>query len=203
MSDEEVDVTEGEPHCVRKSAEETGGEFVRFETTLYPNPQDSPAAADLSHEPWSLDYRLEHVHPEQDERWKVLVGELEVVLDGEEHTLSEGEEMILPEGVPHEHWNPNPDPARVIWERRPAFDDEAWAESLFALAQRGEVGEDGVPGLLQLAVITDAYPDESAYLSDVPVGLQRIGFSFLGTLGRLAGYEATHARRADRMTSEH
>lgn len=194
MSGEAIDFTEVDPHRVRKSVEETDGAFVRFESTLYPTPQDSQAAAALSHEPWSLDYRVEHVHPEQAERWEVLSGELGITLDGERHTLSEGEEMTLPAGVPHEHWNPGTEPARVVWERRPAFDDEAWAESLFALAQRGAVDENGVPGPLQLAVITDAYPTESVYLSSVPVGVQKVGFSILGAIGRFVGYEATHTR---------
>jgi len=190
-----VNLAEVDPHRVRKSAAETDGELVRFESTLYPRSTDAPAATALPHEPWSLDYRVEHVHPEQEERWEVLAGELAVTLDGERHTLSAGEEMTLPEGVPHEHWNPGAEPARVVWERRPAHDDEAWAESLFALAQRGEVDENGVPGPLQLAVITDAYPVESVYLASVPVSLQRVGFSVLGAAGRLAGYEATHTRR--------
>lgn len=202
MSGEAMDVTEVNPHRVRKSVEETDGAFVRFESTLYPRPPDSPAAAALSHEPWSLDHRVEHVHPEQAERWEVLSGGLAITLDGERHTLSEGEEMTLPKGVSHEHWNPGAEPARVVWERRPAFDDEAWAESLFTLAQRGEVDENGVPGPLQLAVITDAYPVESVYLPGVPVAVQRVGFSILGTTGRLAGYEATHTRRGTDGTAE-
>jgi len=193
MSGETVDFGTAEPHRVRTSADETDGERVRFESTLYPRNQDHPTAEELPHEPWSLDYKIEHVHPEQEEYWRVLSGTLGITVDGERHTLTEGEEMVLPDGVPHEHWNPNDEPARVVWERRPAFDDEGWAESLFALAQRGEVDENGVPGLLQLAVINDEFPNACVYLPTVPVRLQRVGFSALGTVGRLTGHEATHA----------
>lgn len=197
MGDETVDFSAVDPHRVRQSAAETDGECVRFESTLYPRSREAPAAAELPHEPWSLDYKFEHVHPEQEERWRVRSGELAVTVDGERRTLSEGEETVLPEGVPHEHWNPGSEPARVVWERRPGFDDAAWAESLFALAQRGDVDENGVPGLLQLAVVTDAYPVESVYMSGVPVRVQRAAFAALGAVGRLAGYEPTHARDAD------
>jgi mannose-6-phosphate isomerase-like protein (cupin superfamily) len=192
VTGDELDLTEAEPHVVRKSAAETDGEYVRFESTIYPGP-GATTGADLPHERWSLDYDFEHVHPEQEERWEVVAGELQVAVDGDERTLTEGEAVTLPAGVPHRHSNPTSEPIRVVWERRPAFHDEAWAESLFALAQAGQVDDDGVPGLLQLAVTTDAYPDESVYSAAVPVWLQQGMFSALAAVGRLAGYEATHA----------
>jgi len=195
MRGDSFEYTDADPHVVRQSATDTDGEFVRFESTLYPREQ-AMAAGDLPHEPWSLDYRIEHVHPDQEERWKVLDGTLAITVDGERRTLSEGEETTLPEGVPHEHWNPADEPARVVWERRPGFEDDAWAESLFTLAQRGAVDENGVPPFLHLSVINDEYSTECVYLPRVPIVLQRVGFSTLGAIGRLAGYEAEHARQS-------
>lgn len=194
MSGESFDFDAADPHVVRATPAATDGEYVRFESTLYPVSED--AGVNLPHERWSLDYSFEHVHPRQDERWEVVAGELRVAVDGEQQTLTAGEELTLPAEVPHRHWNPADSPARVIWERRPAFDDADWAESLYALAQRGDVDDDGVPGLLQLAVITDAYPDASVYLASVPVGLQRLAFSALAAVGRWLGYEPTHTRTA-------
>lgn len=191
VTGETIDLGVADPHVVETSAAETDGELVRFESTMYPPREAGPP--EVPHERWSFDYDFEHVHPEQTEHWEVVSGELGVRLDGDERTLTEGEEITLPRGVPHRHWNPTDEPVRVRWERRPAFDDESWAESLFALAQAGEVGDDGVPGLLQLAVITDAHPSESVYAAGVPVPVQKAGFSALALLGRLLGYEATHS----------
>lgn len=192
VNGEGIDFSAVNPHVVRKGAAETDGEFVRFESTMYPA-ADAPNP-DLPHERWSLDYEFEHVHPEQAERWEVLSGELRVAVDVEARTLTEGETATLPAGVPHRHDNPTDRPIRVVWERRPAFEDAEWAESLYALAQEGAVDQEGVPGPLQLAVITDAYPDESVYSAAVPVGVQKLAFSALAAVGRLAGYEATHER---------
>lgn len=42
-----------------------------------------------------------HTHPEADETFYVLEGEILVHLDGEEHRVSEGGVMFAPRGVPH------------------------------------------------------------------------------------------------------
>lgn len=195
MSVEETErrLADVDPHVVQQTPGETDGEFVRFESTLYPV-EGERAGTDLTHEPWSLDYAVEHLHPDQRERWEVLEGELRVEWDDQERTLTEGEEVWLPADTAHRHFNPADEPARIVWERHPAYRDDEWAESLFALAQAGEVDEDGVPDPLQLAVITDEYEHESVYLSGVPVGLQKVGFSVLAAVGRAAGYEARHTR---------
>lgn len=193
MTEAGQDSSTADPFVVRKSTEETGGEFVRFEATLYPHPGKSASRVDLPHERWGLDNDFEHVNPSQDERFEVLSGKLRVVFDGEERTLTDGDEVTIPANVPHRHWNPTGDPARVIWERRPANRTEEWAESVYALAQAGKTDEDGVPGLLQLAVILDEYPDDT-YPTTMPVGVQKALASILAPLGRAAGYEATHSR---------
>lgn len=189
------DFEAADPHVVKKSPKETDGDFVRFESTLYPGSSQDSSRVDFPHERWSLDYKIKHVHPTQKERWEVVAGELGVTVDGDEQMLTAGEEVTLPAGVPHQHWNPAKEPARVIWERHPAYSDPEWAESLYTLAQRGQTDEDGVPNLLQLAVINSAYPNECVYLPSVPVRIQKIAFSALGAIGRLLGYKARHSRR--------
>lgn len=192
MVEGDRDLTDTNPHLVRASASETDGEFVRFESTMYP--QDVSEAPDLPHEPWGLDNDFEHVHPDQTERWEVLVGELRIEVDGEERTLTAGEDATLPADVAHRHWNPTDEPIRVVWERRPAFDDEEWAESVFALAQTGAADEDGVPGPLQIAVWIDTYPGATAYPALLPPGVQRAVASLVAPLGRALGVEATYTR---------
>lgn len=194
MTGEPQDIADADPHVVRKSADETGGEFVRFESTMYPASAEGPSDTDLAHEPWGLDNDFEHVHTEQEERLAVVSGELRVVLPGEERTLTEGETVEIPRNTPHRHFNPTDRPTRLTWERRPALRTEEWAETVYAIAQAGETDEDGVPGPLQAAVILDEYAAENPYFASVPVGLQRVLASAVAPIGRLAGVEASRSR---------
>ncbi|MFB6106367.1 MAG: cupin domain-containing protein [Halobacteriaceae archaeon] len=193
MTGESIDLTETDPHVVRQSAEETGGEFVRLESTLYPRSDAAASAVDLPHERWGIDSDFEHVHPEQEERLAVVSGELRVAWAGTERTLQAGEDVVLPADVPHRHWNPTDRPARLVWERRPALQTEAWAETVYALAQAGKTDEDGFPGLLQTLVLIDAYPAQ-LYPTVAPVRVQRLAASALAPVGRALGLEATHTR---------
>ncbi|MFB6197003.1 MAG: cupin domain-containing protein, partial [Halobacteriaceae archaeon] len=61
----------------------------------------------------------------------------------------------------------------------------------YALAQTGRTDADGMPGLLQTAVVGDEYPDHT-YRASPPVPVQKVLFSVLASVGRLAGYEGTH-----------
>lgn len=187
--DSPQDLSDAEPFKVVKSAEETGGEYVRFESTLYPSPEKMSSSPDLPHHRWAADNVDEHIHPNQEERLKVLSGTYRVVIEGVEHTLNEGEEITLPPNTPHKHWNPTGRPVRILKEDRPARDSETFFSTLYALAQAGKTDEDGLPGFLQFAVLQDAYPGHG-YMADLPVSVQKGLFSVLAPLGRLLGYRA-------------
>ncbi len=190
--------TEEPPHVVLVSAEDTGGDYARFESTLHP----SLAVEDteLNHARWGIDLTAEHVHPEQEEHIEVVAGEMQVEFNGETWTVTEGEDVTFPAGEPHRHWNDSDRPARIQWEVRPALRTEEWAESVYALAQAGKTDEEGAPGLLQSAVLLDEYPDTSVYLTVAPVSVQRVASSLLAPIGRLLGYEATNRRPTDSTT---
>ena len=57
-----------------------------------------------------------HYHPAQEEHFEVLEGALRVRLDGEERDLRQGETVDIPRGMKHQMWNPNDEPARVLWQ---------------------------------------------------------------------------------------
>lgn len=195
-----VDFDEANPHVVLVGADETDGEFVRFESTLHPSLDVEDTQ--LDHERWGIDLTAEHVHPEQEERIEVVSGEMRVEFQGDAWTVTEGDTVTFPPGEPHRHWNRSDRPARITWEVRPALRTEEWAESVYALAQAGKTNEEGAPGLLQSAVIFDEYPDTSVYLTVAPVFVQQAVSSALGPIGRLFGYEATHSRTAGASSPE-
>lgn len=188
------------PFKIVKKAEETGGDLVRFEFTLHPSPDiphgPSQSTSDLNHRRWLLDTSKEHLHPRQEEYFKVLSGQLQISLRGMEQTLIEGEEITLPPGVPHRHWNATGRPTRIVTEHRPALQSETAFETLYRSAQAGNADEDGFPSVLQLAVIQDACPDH-AYTTDLPISFQKGVFKVLAPLGRFLGYRASPSTEDD------
>lgn len=168
-------------------------DYHRFEATVHPARDAESSDADLDHERWLIDNADEHVHPHQEEVVEVLAGEYAVEIDGDEHRLSEGDEITLPQNTPHRHWNPSSEPARVAHEHHPARTAAAFGEAMYALAQEGETDEDGMPPLLQFAVLNDAYPG-NAYTTDAPIQIQKAMVTVLGPVGRLVGYEASVSR---------
>ena len=193
MTGEPPDVTELDPFEFTKRADETDGEFVRFEATVHPLPDRSETEEGLSHRRFLLDNPDKHIHPQQEEYVEVLSGEYGVEIDGTEHLLAEGDDITLPMNTPHRHWNPTDHPIRVAHEQRPALQSEELGETLYTLAQAGNTNEKGIPSPLQFAVIMDTFPGH-AYAADLPVGVQKAVFRLLGPIGRLAGYEGTHSR---------
>lgn len=191
MAGRSTDVTEAEPLEITERSRETSGKFVRFETTVHPS--GSGTGADLSHRRYIVDNPDEHVHPRQEETVEVLSGEYTVVFEGTEYRLTEGNGATIPRNTAHRHWNPTDRPVRVAHELRPPHETEALVETMYALAQAGRTDEKGMPNLLQLAVINDAYPDH-AYTTALPIAVQKTLFAVLAPIGRLAGYEATYSR---------
>ena len=192
MEDTHRPIEELDPLVVRTPADQTDGEYVRFELTLYPNGVTSSRDTALSHDRWSIDFPTEHVHPHQNERWEVLAGGLAVEYDGREESLSVGDDITLPSGVPHRIWNPLDEPSRVVLEFHPAHEAQPLTETLFVLAQRGEIDDSGHLKLLQFAVTQAAHPDH-LYLTAVPITLQRILVAALAPIGRLVGYRSTYS----------
>lgn len=180
-----------EPLVVRQTAEETDGEFVSFELTLYPRESATEDSPDLSHRRWSIDFPTEHVHPAQKEHWEVLSGELAVAFGGNEDVLADGDTVTLPPGVPHRIWNPSDEPSRVVLAFYPALDAQPLTETLYVLAQLGKTNDQGHLKLLQFAVTQAAHPDH-LYLTAIPVGLQKVLTKLLAPLGRRLGYKATY-----------
>ena len=77
-----------------------------------------------------------HFHPDQDERFEVLEGELTAVVDGTERTLRAGDTLEVPRGAVHKMWNPGDDLTRATWQTRPAGRTLEWWKAIDALGRR-------------------------------------------------------------------
>lgn len=165
----------GQHLIIRNTAQDTGGELLEVEAVYTkPTPSRPPF----------------HYHPRQEERFDVLSGRLNVVVNGRGRTLEEGEVLTVAPGVPHQMWAAQAG-ARVNWQTRPALKTEAFFETVWGLAKDGKVNDKGVPNLLRVALIAREYEDEFR-LASPPWAAQRLLFGSLAPIGRLLGYRAEY-----------
>ena len=138
-----------------------------------------------------------HFHPYFDERFDILTGSGQYKLGNEVRTAQAGDTFVLPRGIPHVHpWNIGNE---VLHYRKTTLLDkpnlqwlletEEFFESLYALAQQGQIGNDGLPkNLLQKVVIVQALQPHT-YAAGMPIWLQNVGLGFLAAIGRASGYK--------------
>lgn len=139
-----------------------------------------------------------HFHPTFSERFEILSGAARYRLDGQEYPAQPGDMVNIPTGSAHMHpWSVSDDELHmrhVIELAQPNLKllsaAEDFFESLFALARDGKVGKDGLPNLLQFAVLAVA-ASPLAY----PAGMSRgVADSLFGGLARLGGWLGYPAR---------
>jgi mannose-6-phosphate isomerase-like protein (cupin superfamily) len=165
-------ITPGESVTVREST----AELLEVEGTWSPSGKPPP----------------NHFHPSQDEHFEVLEGTLRARVDGEQRDLGPGDVIDIPPGSAHQMWNAGTEPARALWQTRPAGRTEQWFAAIDALHREGRVGADGMPGPLAFAVLLSEYDD--VFRLAVPAEpVVRGGLSALAVVGRARGYDARAA----------
>jgi quercetin dioxygenase-like cupin family protein len=73
----------------------------------------------------------EHVHPEMEERWRVVSGRAAFRVGGEEIEAGPGDEVTAAAGTPHAAWNAADGEVRLRIEMRPALRWAEFTERLF------------------------------------------------------------------------
>lgn len=162
---------------IRQSSADTQGELLEMEAVYPPTSVQPPS----------------HYHPYQEEKFQVLQGAFRTTIAGVERTFLAGETFTVPANAPHWMHNVSDEQGRLLWQVRPALQSQAFLETMWGLAADGKTNADGVPNLLQLAVILRAYANEFRAASP-PYLLQRILFSILAPIGQLLGYRARYDR---------
>ena len=137
-----------------------------------------------------------HFHPSFDERFEILSGSARYIVGNDERHASAGDEIVLPKGIAHIHpWNVGNDVLhmrKITQLDKPDKDlllkSEEFFETLYALAQQGKTGPDGLPkDLLQKVVVGQAL-EPASYSATPPLWLQRPMFGLLAAIGRAFGY---------------
>jgi quercetin dioxygenase-like cupin family protein len=147
---------------VRTPAADTSGELLELEAVYRPGGKPP----------------LEHFHPSQEERFEAVEGAVRVRLDGSERELRAGETLVVPPKAPHTFWNAGDEPARLLWQVRPALRTEQFFETLNAIGRP--------PDPLLGALLAREYGDVFR-LTRPPEALQGVVFGVLAAVARLAG----------------
>jgi hypothetical protein len=129
-------------------------------------------------------FALPHVHLNQEERLRMLEGNLRVRVRRSTTTAGAGEEVVVEAGVGHGLRNAALEEARVIVELRPALATEALLERFWRLAREGKTNRWGVPGPLELALMTSEHKEDFFYLPRIPPALQRAATAALLPVAR-------------------
>jgi mannose-6-phosphate isomerase-like protein (cupin superfamily) len=154
---------------------------------------DSPALLEIdSLNPPSNTPEPEHVHPLQESGCRVTAGALRFQIAGEERIVAAGESITIPANTPHLFTNAGPEDAHSIGWFRPALKTRAFFETLFALGQDGKLDDNGMPSLLQIAVMIPVFGDEIRPTSP-PWAIQRAASIVLGPLAKARGYRGIYA----------
>jgi quercetin dioxygenase-like cupin family protein len=161
----------GEKISFEKTGAETNGEYFSGTILLAPHGIGPP----------------EHIHPIIEERFKVVSGKLNALVNGKERTLSAGEELIVSPGTPHRWWNTTDEEVQIEYVVSPALPLDRFLESVFALAQAGQVNQKGLPSPLRMAPILRNYWDV-LYLAKPPLLIQKIVMGIFAVVARLIGY---------------
>ena len=160
----------------RKTARDTNGELLQYEEFLKGGGRG----------------QREHVHPYQEERFKIISGTARIGVGGQERDYGAGKTVVVPAGIRHAWGNPSEEPVHVIIEFRPALRLETFLETHFGLAKDGKVNpKSGLPNPFQLAVVAREYEDE-VYLARPSPLVQRVHYALFAPIGKLLGYEARY-----------
>jgi quercetin dioxygenase-like cupin family protein len=133
----------------------------------------------------------EHIHPYQENRFKILEGELRFSINGKELSAFAGDIISIPKNVPHHFWNPRKTGAHYIQEFYPALKIDGLFETFFTLAHKGKLDKKGKPNIFRAAQIMLFYQNELR-LSKPGWALQKFVFRLLSPVGYLLGYRVRY-----------
>lgn len=166
-----------ESFTLLRTAEETGGELLRFGVRVGAG---GTAVGGVV-----------HVHPVQEERFTIEAGHIDATVDGTREVHGPGAVINVPPGTPHSWKNSSEEELRFVLEFRPAGRWQELFETMFALARDGEVDEKGLGDEYQMALILDAYEDHQ-WLVGPPIEEQKENAARLAAEARKRGYKAYH-----------
>jgi mannose-6-phosphate isomerase-like protein (cupin superfamily) len=138
-----------------------------------------------------------HVHPHQQEDFRIESGALRLRIGRTEQTMSVGEERSVPAGMPHAWGNASAGETHVVIRLTPALQVEDFFETFCGLGRDGKLSSTGMPrNPLQLAVWAFAFRREIALPSATAQAVVLPLLATLAAVGRLTGYRSRYPEYA-------
>jgi len=128
-----------------------------------------------------------HLHPAQDEKFRVITGTLTARVGGVERELRQGDVLEIPAGAVHRMWNAGDVEARASWQTLPRGRTEEWFRAVHALHGDVEESGGGAPSPLAFAALLDEF-DDVFRVAIAPQALIKPLVAGLGALGRSRGH---------------
>jgi quercetin dioxygenase-like cupin family protein len=131
----------------------------------------------------------EHVHPFRDERARLVAGSARLILDGEEKSVSAGDVVTIPAGTPHAWRNAGDGAFHLELEYRPGIESaETFWRTYFGWAQEGRLRHNGIPRLLDWAVLF-AETQDFVVAAKPPLPVQLAVARLLAPIARRRGHQ--------------
>lgn len=134
----------------------------------------------------------EHIHPFQENRFRIISGELTFSVNGQEKTVSAGDSISVPKNVPHRFWNSGKIEARYIQEFAPAMKIDQLFQTFFALSRDSKLNESGIPNIFHASLIMLAHKNEIR-LTKPSWTLQKLAFKTLAPFALLFGFRSHYS----------
>ena len=172
-----VNPLSGEQIVVRRTAAQTAGSVLDWELMLAPGGR-VPSS---------------HAHPEQEECFTILEGQLRFRVGGRRLLAGPGDTVRIPPGTVHHFANTGSGPVRVAVQTRPALSMHELLETAAALAREQHAAGRRAPRLVDLALFMRDFRREvrAPYL---PAALVRAVLAPLAGLARRRGLDARYRR---------
>jgi mannose-6-phosphate isomerase-like protein (cupin superfamily) len=171
----------GERIVFRKTTGETNGRLLQFDYFMKPH---SKGLASIT-----------HTQPKLEQRMEVLSGSMTYTTgkSKEKKILLKGQIVVIPPNEPHSLWNDGDEELHLLDEYSPPFKIQRFFETMYGLAKDGKTNKNGLPGTLQLAVLTGYYKDEVGAGSSSQKFLFAIS-SLFAPIARSRGYKAWYPK---------
>ena len=155
---------------ITKPAADTAGEFIEIEGTMRAHSAGPPI----------------HVHPQQEETYRVMSGMADVFLDGRWHQVRAGESLTVPRGAPHTIKNEHDEDVTAMNWHRPAARFEEFSRTFHRLATSGKIKSlppKDPSSLIYAAMLFTEYEDTQVVVKPPAFFLRLLAF-----VGRRLGY---------------
>ncbi len=165
----------GQIMIFRKTAAVTDGQLLEIECLTPPTAVKEP----------------EHIHPLQENNFKIISGSCVFKVKGKEQIVGAGQTISIPPKVKHHFWNSGDTVAHYMQEFRPALHIDEFFATFFALSRDGKLNEKGIPNLFHGSLIMLKHKDEIR-VTNPPWTLQLLTYRTLAPVGYLIGYRSDY-----------